>query len=48
MKEEERHLGASAWARHLNEASRITPQVKQSSKTFEHIFIKKKNKHMKL
>ncbi|KAK2539647.1 Kdm7a [Columba guinea] len=31
VKEEERDLGTSAWARHLNEASRITPQ--DTSKT---------------
>lgn len=42
VKEEERQLGTSAWARHLNEASRITPQVKQYFKRFEHIFIGKR------
>lgn len=42
MKEEERQLGTSAWARHLNEASRITPQVKQYFKHCEHIFIGKR------
>lgn len=39
MKEEEGDLGTSAWARHLNEASRITHQVKQYLKHIEHIFI---------
>lgn len=43
MKEEERDLGTSAWARHLNEASRITPQVKQYFKHFEHAFIGKRD-----
>ncbi|KAM7128792.1 lysine-specific demethylase 7A isoform X3 [Ciconia boyciana] len=35
VKEEERDLGTSAWARHLNEASRITPQ--DTSKTQKYI-----------
>lgn len=39
MKEEEGDLGTSAWARHLNEASRITPQVKQYFKHFEPLFV---------
>lgn len=43
MKEEERDLGTSAWARHLNEASRITPQVKQNLKHFENIFMNKRD-----
>jgi len=43
VKEEERDLGTSAWARHLNEASRITPRVKQYFKHFEHIFLGKRD-----
>lgn len=43
MKEEEGDLGTSAWARHLNEVSRITPQVKQYFRHFEHIFIGKRD-----
>lgn len=39
MKEEEGDLGTSAWTRHLNEASRIAPQVKQYLEHIEHIFI---------
>lgn len=35
VKEEERHLGTSAWAKHLNEASRVTPQ--DTSKTQKNI-----------
>uniref|UniRef100_A0A8B9BL42 Lysine demethylase 7A n=1 Tax=Anser brachyrhynchus TaxID=132585 RepID=A0A8B9BL42_9AVES len=35
VKEEERQLGTSAWARHLNEASRITPQ--DTNKTQKYI-----------